>query len=110
MSDAPLPVPGPAPAPPVAVRSRRHSVLVLLALLVLAFNLRPAASSVGPIVQEVETGLGLSAASAGLLTSLPVLAFAAFGGLAAWLAARLGVHRLTTLALVTTAAGLGWRA
>lgn len=101
MSEVPLP--GPAP-------TRRHAVLVLVALLALAFNLRPAASSVGPIVQEVEAGLGLSPASAGLLTSLPVLAFAVFGGLASWLASRLGVHRLTTLALVTTVAGLGWRA
>ena len=83
---------------------------MLLALLVLAFNLRPAAASVGPLVQEVETGLGLSAATAGLLTSLPVLAFAAFGGLAPWLASRLGVHRLTTLALAGTVVGLGWRA
>jgi CP family cyanate transporter-like MFS transporter len=85
-------------------------VLVLLALLALAFNLRPAASSVGPLVEEVERGLGLSSASAGLLTALPVLSFAAFGGLAPWLASRLGVHRLSTLGLVTTVAGLGWRA
>ncbi len=83
---------------------------MLLALLALAFNLRPAASSVGPLVQEVEDGLGLSSASAGLLTALPVLAFAAFGGLAPWAARRLGVHRLTTLALATTVAGLAWRA
>ncbi len=113
MSDVPLPPPHPpatsAPLPSPS-HGRRHAVLVLTALLVLAFNLRPAASSVGPLVQEIETGLGLGAASAGLLTSMPVLAFAAFGGLAPWLAARLGVHRLTTLALVTTVAGLGWRA
>lgn len=97
---------------PVASRRERglRAVPVLVALLALAFNLRPAAASVGPLVQEVEDGLGLSAASAGLLTSLPVLAFAAFGGLAPWLASRLGVHRLTALALVTTVAGLAWRA
>jgi CP family cyanate transporter-like MFS transporter len=87
-----------------------RAVLVLAALLVLAFNLRPAAASVGPLIEEVEKGVGLSSASAGLLTALPVLAFAAFGGLAPWLAGRLGVHRLTTLALVSTVAGLAWRA
>ena len=102
-------VPDSLPSPSGRV-ARRHAVLVLLALLALAFNLRPAAVSVGPLVQEVERGLGLSAAAAGLLTSLPVLAFAAFGGLAPWLASRLGVHRLTTLALLATAVGLGWRA
>ncbi len=102
--------PAPSHASPGHAGHRTRSALVLVALLALAFNLRPAAASVGPLVQEVEVGLGLSAASAGLLTSLPVLAFAAFGGLAPWLASRLGVHRLTTLALVSTVAGLGWRA
>jgi CP family cyanate transporter-like MFS transporter len=98
------------PVPPSPAERGARAVLVLVALLALAFNLRPAAASVGPLIQEVEQGLGLTAASAGLLTSLPVLAFAAFGGLAPWLAARLGVHRLTALALVATVAGLGWRA
>ena len=105
--------PPPSPGTSPGTSTREHglrAVLVLVALLALAFNLRPAAASVGPLVQEVEDGLGLSAASAGLLTSLPVLAFAAFGGLAPGLAARLGVHRLTALALVATVLGLGWRA
>ena len=50
--------------------------------LLLSLNLRTAAVSVGPVLDEVRAGLGMSAASAGLLTSLPVLAFAVFGALA----------------------------
>jgi CP family cyanate transporter-like MFS transporter len=103
----------PRPDSPVARAPGDHgarAVLVLVALLALAFNLRPAASSVGPLVEEVERGLALTSASAGLLTSLPVLSFAVFGSLSPWLAGRLGVHRLSALALATTVAGLGWRA
>jgi CP family cyanate transporter-like MFS transporter len=99
-----------APDRPTSDARDARAVLVLLALVALAFNLRPAAASVGPLIAEVEHGLGLTSASAGLLTALPVLAFAAFGGLAPWLAGRLGVHRLTALALVSTVAGLAWRA
>ncbi|WP_372727150.1 MFS transporter [Nocardioides sp.] len=89
---------------------RRTSVLVLLGLVLLSFNLRPAAVSVGPVLAEVRAGLGMSAPAAGLLTSLPVLAFALFGALAPWFARRLGVHRVTLLALLAVVAGLGGRA
>ena len=49
-------------------------------------------------------------ASAGLLTSLPVLAFAVFGALAPAAAARLGPHRVTLLALLAVVVGLAGRA
>ena len=51
----------------------------------------------GPVLAEVRAGLGMSSVTAGLLTSLPVLAFAVFGALAPWLAATVGVHRVTAL-------------
>ncbi|UAL32032.1 MFS transporter [Nocardioides rotundus] len=73
-------------------------------------NLRPAAVSVGPVLAEVRAGLGMSATLAGLLTSLPVVAFAGVGALAPWLARRIGVHRVTLASLVCVAAGLTGRA
>jgi CP family cyanate transporter-like MFS transporter len=87
----------------------RRTVLVLVGLVLLSLNLRPAAVSVGPVLAEVRAGLGMGAASAGLLTSLPVLAFAVFGALAPALASRIGLHRVTLLALVCVIAGLGTR-
>ncbi len=86
------------------------TALVLVGLLLLAVNLRPAAVSVGPVLAEVRSGLGMSTAVAGLLTSMPVLAFAGFGAAAPWLARRVGVHRVTLVALVSVAAGLAARA
>ena len=68
---------GSAECPPA-----RRTVLVLAGIVLLSFNLRPAAVSVGPVLEEVRDGLGLSGPEAGLLTSLPVLAFAVFGALA----------------------------
>jgi CP family cyanate transporter-like MFS transporter len=52
----------------------------------------------------------MSAVSAGLLTSLPVLAFAVFGALAPALARVAGVHRVTLGALLAVAVGLAGRA
>jgi CP family cyanate transporter-like MFS transporter len=90
--------------------SRLQRGLVILGIVVLAFNLRPAAVSVGPVLGDVSDGLGMSTAETGVLTSLPVLAFAVFGALAPRLARAVGLHRLTLAALLCVVAGLGVRA
>jgi CP family cyanate transporter-like MFS transporter len=79
-------------------------------LILLSFNLRPAAVSVGPVLEEVRNGLGLSGAQAGLLTSLPVLAFAIFGALAPTFARAAGLHRALAFSLAAVVLGLGGRA
>ena len=93
-----------------ATETRAQRLLVVLGIVVLAFNLRPAAVSVGPVLDEITVGLGMSPITAGVLTTLPVLAFALFGGLAPWFARVIGVHRVTLLALVAVVVGLGMRA
>ena len=90
--------------------SRRSAVLVLAGILLLSLNLRPAAVSVGPVLDELRDGLDMGPASAGVLTSLPVLAFAVFGALAPVAARRLGPHRVTMLALLAVVVGLAGRA
>ncbi len=89
--------------------TRRSTVLVLVAILLLSTNLRPAAVSVGPVLDEIRAALHMGPASAGLLTSLPVLSFAVFGALAPGVARRLGPHRVTFLALVAVVVGLAGR-
>ena len=73
---------------------------MLLGVIALAVNLRPAAVSVGPVLEEIRDGLGMSHLEAGILTSLPVVAFGIFGAAAPVAARKIGVHRLTLLALV----------
>jgi len=88
----------------------RGTAAILVGLVLLSFNLRPTAVSVGPVLAEVRAGLHMSVVATGLLTSLPVLAFAAFGAAAPALAARVGVHRVTLLSLLAVVLGLGGRA
>ena len=88
----------------------RRTTLVLVGLVLLSFNLRPAAVSVGPVLEEVRHGLGLTGPATGLLTSLPVLAFAVFGALAPVLARVVGLHRTLALSIVLLVLGLGGRA
>lgn len=86
--------------------TRAERILVVVGIVVLAFNMRPAAVSVGPVLDEITTGLAMSSTTAGVLTTLPVLAFAGFGALAPWLARNIGLHRVTLLALLCVVAGL----
>jgi len=89
--------------------TRLERLLVLVGIVVVSFNLRPAAVSVGPVLAEVTDELGMSSTVAGLLTTLPVLAFATFGMLTPGVAARVGLHRVTLGSLLLVVVGLGLR-
>lgn len=78
-------------------------------MLALAFNLRPVAVSIGPVLTEISRDVGLTGTTAGLLTSLPTLCFAVFGAIAPWLAHRIGAHRTILLALVALIVGQAGR-
>ncbi|MFS0828429.1 CynX/NimT family MFS transporter [Pseudomonas phoenicis] len=80
--------------------------LLLLGLVLVALNLRPALSSLSPLLGQVSERLGLSASSAGLLTTLPVLCLGLFAPLAPRLARRFGAERVILGILLTLAIGI----
>ena len=80
--------------------------LLVAAVVLVSVNLRPGASSVGPVLQEVRDGLGMSAGVAGAVTGLPGLCFGLAGALAVGLARRIGMTAGIALGLVAAAAGL----
>lgn len=84
----------------------RRPWLLLLGLILVALNLRPALSSMAPLLSEVSKNLGLSAAQAGLLTTLPVLCLGLFAPLAPVLARRFGAERVVLGILLTLAGGI----
>ncbi|MGW0231730.1 CynX/NimT family MFS transporter [Actinopolymorpha singaporensis] len=79
--------------------------LLLAAVVLLAFNLRPAVSGLGAVLDEVSADLGVSALVAGVLTTLPVLSFAAFGAMAPGWSRRFGARRVLAAALLAVVAG-----
>ncbi len=84
----------------------RRPWLLLLGLILVALNLRPALSSMAPMLSDISRALGLSAAQAGLLTTLPVLCLGLFAPLAPILARRFGAERVVLGILLTLAAGI----
>lgn len=83
--------------------------LLIMGLILVAMNLRPALSSLSPLLSDVSASLGLSAARAGLLTTLPVLCLGLFAPLAPILARRFGAERVVLGILLTLAAGITLR-
>ena len=94
--------PGPAPSP-----WRRR--IVVVGLLLAALNLRPAVTSLGPLLKEVRDDLGMSGTVAGLLTSMPAACFAVFGITAPRLARRFGPGAVVCTGLAAIATGLALR-
>ncbi|GAA1636653.1 MFS transporter [Brevibacterium sanguinis] len=84
-------------------------VLALICLVLIASSLRPAASSLGPVLAEVQTAFGLAEWQTGLLTALPGLIFAVCGFLAVPLLRRVGLFTSLTIACVLIAGGIGAR-
>src|SRR6185312_1981265 len=86
---------------------QRKSMLLLAAGMVLvAANLRAAASTVGPLLDRIKDDLGLSSTAAGLLTTLPVLCFGVVAPLGPALARRIGYQAAVGASLVTIISGL----
>lgn len=88
------------------VLPRRRAGLLVVGILLIATNLRAALTSVGPVLDDVRADLGLTATAAGVLTALPLLAFAGFSPVAPLIARRLGLERTIGLALAVLAVGI----
>ncbi|MCR6484535.1 MFS transporter [Amycolatopsis sp. OK19-0408] len=80
--------------------------LLAIAVVLTAFNLRPAITGVGPMLEEMRADLGVSVVWAGVLTTLPTLCFAGAGLAAPLLARRAGIGAAISIALATLGAGL----
>jgi CP family cyanate transporter-like MFS transporter len=92
------------------MEGRRGLLLVGTAIVLTGLNLRVAVTSVGPVLQEIEEGLGISSGAAGLVTTMPVLCFALIGFVGPSLSARYRDAHVLAGALVTMAGGLVLRA
>ncbi|ABR88789.1 transporter of the MFS superfamily [Janthinobacterium sp. Marseille] len=80
--------------------------LLLFGILLIAMNLRVPFTSVAPLIDSIRTGLDLSSSAAGLLITLPLLAFAAVSPFGSLLAKKFGIERSLLAALLVIIAGI----
>lgn len=99
---------------PTSPRSRRLAVgglglLGTIAVALISINLRLGATSVGPLLQEIRSALGMSSGVAGFMTSLPCLCFGLVGAVAVALTRRMGMTVGIVLGLVAITVTLAVR-
>jgi CP family cyanate transporter-like MFS transporter len=90
----------------VSSTSPRVPVAVVVGLFIASLALRQQLLSIGPLLPLIRGDLGLSAAAAGLLTTIPVLCMGVFAPIGPRLASRLG-PRLAFAACIALIAGFG---
>lgn len=84
-------------------------LLALGAVVLVALSLRGPVSSVGPLLEELRTDLGLGGAAVALLPTLPLLCFGLLSPLAPALSGRLGLHRAVLAGSALLVVGIALR-
>lgn len=83
-----------------------YIILLITGIVLVAFNLRPAITSVGPLVGIIQEDVGLAHWSAGLLMSIPLISFAVMSSLVPKIATRLSNEKTLLLGLVVLLVGI----
>jgi MFS transporter, CP family, cyanate transporter len=86
--------------------TRAFALLAASAIFLTSVNLRPAVTSAGALLRDIQLATGMSGATAGLLTTLPPICFGAFGLLAGRLGRRFGTARTVASGLLLVAVSL----
>ena len=87
-------------------RSRLRIFILVLGIVLLAANLRPALTGVAPLIGQIRADTSISNGVAGLLTTLPLLAFGLLSPIAPSVARRFGMERVLLASLLVLAAGI----
>src|ERR687890_1912705 len=87
-------------------RPRLRSFLLVSGIVLLAANLRPALTGVAPLIGQIRTDTGMSNGVAGLLTTLPLLAFGLLSPIAPRVARLFGIERVLLASLLVLVAGI----
>ncbi|MFD3486637.1 CynX/NimT family MFS transporter [Streptomyces sp. NPDC058665] len=95
----------PAPTVKKPITTPALSAGLLIAILLVAANLRATLTGVGTLLPAIEQDTGLSASAGGVLSTLPLLTFAATSPFVGRASHRVGTTRLLVASLAVLAAG-----
>ncbi len=88
------------------IKNKWNTIALVAGIFFIAVNLRLPFTSIAPVLPLIQSDFGLSSSAVGLLTSLPLLAFAAFSPLSAPVARKFGLERTLFAALTIISLGI----
>lgn len=80
--------------------NKRNTVFMIFAIFAISINMRPAITSIGPMLETIREQLSLSNAKVSLLTAVPVICMGIFAMLAPVLNRRFGLKRTMTVMII----------
>ncbi len=86
-----------------------NPLLIIAGIILITFAMRSPLTSVGPLVGDIRADLGLSNGMSGMLTTVPLLAFALFSPMVPSLGYRFGVERTLFAGLLILLIGIPLR-
>jgi len=89
-----------------ARKAASRKLILIIGFIVVSFNLRPAITSVGPLIVSIKADLNLTSGTAGFLVALPVLAFALSSSFAPCFGRKAGSERAILLSMILLIAGI----
>lgn len=89
--------------------SKSRVTLAVLGVIFFAANLRAPLTSVGPVIGEISLSLSLSKTAAGMLTTIPLLAFGFLSSFIPRISQRFGMELVLLLSLILLGVGLSVR-
>lgn len=89
--------------------NRLYQALLVIGVIFVAFNLRPAITSVGPLIGTIRDDIGFANWSVALLTSLPLIAFAIMSPIAPKLANKFSNEMTLVIGLFVLIIGISLR-
>lgn len=95
--------------PMVLHNQKLRNAILIAGIVFVAFNLRPSITAVGPVISDIRMDTGMSNGVAGLLTTVPLLAFALLSPLAPKIAQRFGNEWTVFIGLILLGIGIAIR-
>ncbi|EHO06619.1 MFS transporter [Myroides odoratimimus] len=86
--------------------SKMKKLLMLLGIIFIASNLRAPLTSVGPVISEISKSLALSNTTAGLVTTIPLMAFGFLSSMVPKISRRYGMELVLLGSLILLSIGL----
>ncbi|WP_010252213.1 CynX/NimT family MFS transporter [Myroides injenensis] len=86
--------------------SKLKKLLMFLGIIFVASNLRAPLTSVGPVIAEITKSLELSNTTAGLITTIPLMAFAFLSGIVPRFSRKYGMEIILLISLIILTVGL----
>src|SRR5690554_4212484 len=86
--------------------NKSSRILLLVGILFVAINLRPALSSIGPLIDMIRQDTGISETILGLLTTLPLIAFGVISTITPLFTKRFGIGNTLTGTLILLISGI----